>query len=227
MKLVCAWRFFLLKMSIGILWICRLKARNRSYIFDIFELGNYKDCVVCCRLRSGRQNGKVIALPNCNWKQLNSWVVLLLTAVCFLWQSCFRKLAYKVWFSLSYAHINNLSIYYKSCMFHRNNLYTVDTITVSEKLRVSHLECQLLDKYLTFFLTAVFFMLYLIRAGRWFCDRLVQFHILNAVLFQKCLCLTVFFRYANSSLIKYMEKHKVKPDSKVFLLVSTTWESLW
>lgn len=29
-----------------------------------------------------------------------------------------------------------------------------------------------------------------------------------------CLC-----RYANSSLIKYMEKHKVKPDSKVFLLV--------
>lgn len=26
-------------------------------------------------------------------------------------------------------------------------------------------------------------------------------------------------RYANSSLIKYMEKHKVKPDSKVFLLV--------
>lgn len=30
----------------------------------------------------------------------------------------------------------------------------------------------------------------------------------------------VFYRYANSSLIKYMEKHKVKPDSKVFLLVS-------
>ncbi len=30
----------------------------------------------------------------------------------------------------------------------------------------------------------------------------------------------VFCRYANSSLIKYMEKHKVKPDSKVFLLVS-------
>lgn len=26
-------------------------------------------------------------------------------------------------------------------------------------------------------------------------------------------------RYANSSLIKYMEKHKVKADSKVFLLV--------
>ncbi|CDQ64381.1 unnamed protein product [Oncorhynchus mykiss] len=25
--------------------------------------------------------------------------------------------------------------------------------------------------------------------------------------------------YANSSLIKYMEKHKVKPDSKVFLLL--------
>lgn len=30
----------------------------------------------------------------------------------------------------------------------------------------------------------------------------------------------MFYRYANSSLIKYMEKHKVKPDSKVFLLVS-------
>lgn len=29
-------------------------------------------------------------------------------------------------------------------------------------------------------------------------------------------------RYANSSLIKYMEKHKVKPDSKVFLLVGVT-----
>lgn len=35
------------------------------------------------------------------------------------------------------------------------------------------------------------------------------------------------YRYANSSLIKYMEKHKVKPDSKVFLLVGTyppDWE---
>lgn len=33
-------------------------------------------------------------------------------------------------------------------------------------------------------------------------------------------CVTVRpCRYVNSSLIKYMEKHKVKPDSKVFLLV--------
>lgn len=35
----------------------------------------------------------------------------------------------------------------------------------------------------------------------------------------------VFYRYANSSLIKYMEKHKVKPDSKVFLLVSLLYTS--
>lgn len=33
-------------------------------------------------------------------------------------------------------------------------------------------------------------------------------------------CVFSLNRYANSSLIKYMEKHKVKPDSKVFLLVS-------
>ncbi|GAA6086800.1 oxysterol-binding protein-related protein 11 isoform X1 [Tachysurus ichikawai] len=32
--------------------------------------------------------------------------------------------------------------------------------------------------------------------------------------------------YANSSLIKYMEKHKVKPDSKVFLLVSVRLQKL-
>lgn len=29
-----------------------------------------------------------------------------------------------------------------------------------------------------------------------------------------------FHRYTNCSLIKYMEKHKVKPDSKAFHLVS-------
>ncbi|NXS17989.1 CDK19 kinase, partial [Mystacornis crossleyi] len=46
-----------------------------------------------------------------------------------------------------------------------------------------------------------------------------EFQVFNALLFQMCLSLTVFFRYANSSLIKYMEKHKVKPDSKVFLLL--------
>lgn len=80
----------------------------------------------------------------------------------------------------------------------------------------------LLDKYLTCFLIAVLFTVYLLSTGKCFCDHLVQFHVLNAVLFQKCLSLTVFFRYANSSLIKYMEKHKVKPDSKVFLLVGTT-----
>lgn len=34
--------------------------------------------------------------------------------------------------------------------------------------------------------------------------------------------IVVSCRYANSSLIKYMEKHKVKPDSKVFLLVGAS-----
>lgn len=41
----------------------------------------------------------------------------------------------------------------------------------------------------------------------------------NTVFF-KCIVFSLN-RYANSSLIKYMEKHKVKPDSKVFLLVGT------
>lgn len=36
------------------------------------------------------------------------------------------------------------------------------------------------------------------------------------------MCLTSH-RYTNCSLIKYMEKHKVKPDSKAFHLVS--WNS--
>lgn len=39
----------------------------------------------------------------------------------------------------------------------------------------------------------------------------------------KCLkhsLLLLYYRYTNCSLIKYMEKHKVKPDSKAFHLVS-------
>jgi len=39
---------------------------------------------------------------------------------------------------------------------------------------------------------------------------------------QWCVIVMSSCRYANSSLIKYMEKHKVKPDSKVFLLVGAS-----
>lgn len=81
---------------------------------------------------------------------------------------------------------------------------------------------QLLDKYLTCLPIAVLLTVYLLRVGRCFCGHLIVFHVFNALTFQTCLSLTVFFRYANSSLIKYMEKHKVKPDSKVFLLVGAT-----
>lgn len=51
--------------------------------------------------------------------------------------------------------------------------------------------------------------------GTWIhCMRICEWSYLSIIM---SICLP---RYANSSLIKYMEKHKVKPDSKVFLLVS-------
>ena len=38
-----------------------------------------------------------------------------------------------------------------------------------------------------------------------------------------CECVYVGFSYNHSSLMKYMEKHKVKADTKAFHLVSEPW----
>lgn len=53
------------------------------------------------------------------------------------------------------------------------------------------------------------------------------FHYMYGISVPNDVWLLCLYRYANSSLIKYMEKHKVKPDSKVFLLVGSSlpdWE---
>lgn len=73
-----------------------------------------------------------------------------------------------------YAHVNSLSVLYRSCMFHGNNLYTVIPVVKST------LCVQLLDKYLTCFLIAVLPIAHLLRTSKCFFDHLVQFHSLNA-----------------------------------------------